>query len=185
MNSSRIYLWLVISALLGLCGSIFFWYQQSWIIITWPHASDKPLNSVISQVKPRQVALWAYKPQGWVHETIDIIPTDDLVQTVQLLLNGWLQLLEEEHIIDVQIIAQSVAISQSKQELFISLSQSPLAPQASTYDACMLIESMLKTLRVNQINVPNIRLLVHHQPLVDDRLNFAHAWPIAGYLKVT
>lgn len=181
MNKYIIY---ALSVALLLIGSLFFFYQQSWIIISFPKTTTTQTTRNVSSAKPQQVALWIFKQNRWTCETTEIMSSDDLAQTIQFLLNAWLLLLEEEQMIDGQITVQSVARTPTNNEIFISFTQSPLRSQASTYDSCMLIESMLKTLRVNQISVPLIRLLVHHQPLQDDRLNFAAPWPLAGYLNI-
>lgn len=174
-----------VSVALFLIGTLFFFYQQSWIIISWPKNTSSQTSCRQSLVKPQQFTLWAYKQERWIHETTDIIKSDNLAQTIQLLLNGWLLLLEEEQIIDGQITVQSVALTPNNNEAFISFSQSPLNSQASMYDSCLLIESILKTLRTNQITVQAVRFLVHHQTLKDDRLNFAISWPITGYMNIT
>jgi len=173
-----------LSIVLLLCGSLFFFYQQSWIIISFPKTITQQTSSTLPSAKPQQVDLWAFKQQRWIHETTEIMKSDNLAQTIQLLLNAWLLFLEEEQIIDGPITIESVMLSPNNHELFISFSQSPLNRQTSTYDACMLIESMLKTIRAHQITVPLIRFLVHHHVLSDDRLNFACSWPLMGYMNV-
>lgn len=178
------YIIFILSITLLITGSLFFFYQQSWIIISFPKDINQQTTSSLRSVKPQQVELWAFKQQRWIHETTEIIKSDNLAQTIQILLNSWLLFLEEEHIVDGQITVQSIALTPSSNEAFISFHQSPLNLQASTYETCMLIESMLKTLRINQIPLQSVRLLVHHHQLQDDRLNFACSWPITGYMGI-
>lgn len=178
------YIIFLLCAALLISGSLFYFHQQSWIIFSFPKETTHQANNALLSVKPQQVELWAFKQNRWVHETTEIIKSDNLAQTIQVLLNSWLLFLEEEHITDGQITLQSVALTPTKSEAFISFHQNPLSLQASTYETCMLIESMLKTLRVNQIPLQSVRLLVHHHPLQDDRLNFACSWPITGYMDI-
>jgi len=166
-----------------LLGTFFFFYQQSWILISFPTTNQPLSHNTTKSIKPQQVTLWVWKQNKWLSETSEIIHSTNIAQTIQLLLNNWFLLLEEEQITDKQTTIQSVALSANGKEAFISFNQNPLDPQASTYQTCMLIEGLLKTIRSNQIPLQSVRLLVHHHTLQDDRLNFEISWPIEGYMS--
>jgi hypothetical protein len=171
-----------ISVLFFLGGILFFCYQESWIIINIPQNTgfiklQKPT------VKKSCVPLWAFKQNKWITETTEIIKNDAIVETLQNLLNSWFLFLEEEQILGQAITVTSVVMSPTNTLAFISLSQNPLNPQASTYESMMLMESMLKTIRENKIPIQSIQLLVKHQPLIDQRLNLSIPWQISGYIN--
>jgi len=174
---------IIVSIIMLLFGSLFFLYQESWIIISLPFQTSSLLLKKSLNIS-KEVTLWTWKQHCWNQEITEIIMSDNVVQNIQLLLNQWFVLLEEEQIIDKLIVVQSVALSASGQEAFISLSQNPFNIQQSTYQKCMMVEGLLKTLRMNTISVQFIRLLVHHQPISDDHLNFTVAWPILGYMNL-
>lgn len=166
-------------------GMIFFCYQQSWIMISFPTTITQyqTNNQVQQSIKPKTVSLWIWKHNKWISETSEILYSNNMSQNIQLLLNNWFQLLEDEQITDKQTIVESVALTKTGHEAFISFNQNPLNAQASTYQTCMFIEGILKTLHNNNTPIKTIRFLVHHQPLLDDRLNFNISWPIEGYIK--
>lgn len=179
------YFWITtLCSLLLILGSLFFFYQQSWIIISFPYNIDHNVTATTKSVTSEKVTLWAFKKDCWIKESTEIIKSDNIAQTLETLLSSWLLFLEEEGIIDNQVIIQSVTLTPSSNQAFISFYQSPLNVQASTYQTYMLIESMLKTIRVNQIPIQFVKLLIHHQTLQDKRLNFECFWPIAGYLNI-
>jgi len=78
---------------------------------------------------------------------------------------------------------QNVLISIDETEVYISFDRNLLNEENSTKEKLMLIESLLKTLRDNEITVQQVHLLVHHQEMLDSHLDFSHAWPIIGFLK--
>lgn len=166
---------------LFLIGFLFFLHQESWIIINLP---SKPTQQALtkSSITSKEVTLWIWNKGSFNKETTDIIFSDDTTQTLTLLLNQWFALLEEEKITDQQITVQSVTLSANGQEAFVSLHQYPFNKQNSTHDKLMIMQSLLKTIKQAQLNIHHIRLLVHHQPIQDDHLNFNISWPILGYL---
>ena len=166
--------------LLGL-GSLFFLHQESWIIVSLPCTTLTQAKST-TKIKSEEITVWFWKKGSFHKETTEIIVSDDIAQTLKLLINNWFNLLEEEGITDKQITVQSVALAPSGQEAFISLNQQPFDKQASTHAKLMLMESLLKTINQAKLGITSVRLLIHHQSLQDDQLNFDISWPIQGYL---
>ena len=169
------------SMLLIFGGVLFFLHQESWIMINFASPSSHIKKNNI-QIQPKETPIWIFANGNFKKETTEIIFSNDHAQTIKLLLNSWLTTLEEENIIDKQITVQSVILSPSGQDAFICLTESPLGKQASTYEKLMIIESMLKTLKDAKLGIINVRLLVHHQPMLDPHLNFDISWPVTGYL---
>jgi hypothetical protein len=166
-------------------GSLFFLYQESWIIFFIPH-QQTPTNIVIEQnSKTKEATLWAFNShtRSLKKESIEMIYSDDIAQNLKLLINNWFLFLEEEGLIDKQIIVQSVALCENSAQAFVSINQYPFDKSMSTYQKLMIIESLLKTIRDNNVEISAIRLLIHHKQIVDDHLNFNISWPIQGYLK--
>jgi hypothetical protein len=180
MKLSTIFL---ISFILFVFGALFFLQQESWIIINLP-TTPVATTSQATDIKPQEVKLWLWHSHTMKQETAEIIvSTNDKATTLKHLINSWCMLLEENNITDKQIAAQSVALSPSKQEAFVCLNHPPFLPQASTYEKMMIIESLLKTIRSNITGITHIRLLINHQPLQDEHLNFDIPWPVCGQLE--
>ncbi|HSW75799.1 MAG TPA: hypothetical protein VLG50_02050 [Candidatus Saccharimonadales bacterium] len=174
----------VVSLLLVAMGCLFFLYQESWIVFSFPQKQSLHALTNQQKINSKEVSLWIWNNRKILKkETTEIMYGQDITQNIKILLNNWFLFLEEEGLTDKQIFVQSVALSPAGHEAFISLNQYPFDKSASTFQKLMLIESLLKTLQENKIPITAIRLLVHHQPLQDDHLNFDTAWPIQGYLE--
>lgn len=174
---------ILLSFIFLIFGGLFFLQQESWIIINLPTVPVAK-TSQATDLKPQEVKLWLWHNHTMKQETAEIIVSNnDKATTIKHLINSWCVLLEENNITDKQIVAQSVALSPSKQEAFICFNSAPFLAHISTYEKIMIIESLLKTIRHNMQGITQIRLLINHQPLQDEHLNFDIAWPIYGYLE--
>lgn len=163
-------------------GVILYAYQKEWIIIVPPYqtAVYQP-EDTHEQLEHRTISLFFFKHNQWSKEDITIIWSSDASYNVKTISNNWFMLLEDEKIIDKDIQVVSAIISPAK-ELFISLSKEPFNKQDATYIKLMIVQGLLKTLYENKVPVQSVRFLIHHQPLVDDHLNFSISWPLSGFL---
>ncbi|MBM17787.1 MAG: hypothetical protein CL947_01805 [Epsilonproteobacteria bacterium] len=167
-----------------LVGSLFYLQQESWIIITSPFDYDNKINPIAKKYTSyKTVTLYAWNQNHLKQEVTDIIYSDNVSQNLKQLINSWFLFLDDEDIMTQETYVESVILSPSKQEAFISLNQIPFEGSWSTYQKLFWIEGMLTTIKNNKIPITAIRLLVHHQPLQDDHLNFAIPWPITGFLQ--
>lgn len=163
-------------------GFFYFLYQESWIIITSPFEPQETINpSFKKNLDYKPVTLYYLYQQSIKTETTEILYSENTADTIKNLINHWLLFLEDEQITSKETQVLSVALSQSKQEAFICLNQPPFNPMWNTFQKLMWVESMLKTIRNNNIPITTIKILVHHQPLQDDHLNFDISWPISGF----
>ncbi len=141
-------------------------------------ATPVPHNPIIE--KKRIVLSYWHKDQ--LKQEADEIPwTSDTALNAACIMAHWLNLLDEEDILQKPIDVQSATISEHKQELFMSLNRSPLESESSTYDKYQLIESFLQTLIAARIPIQNVRFLVDHLPLQDTHLDFSQSWPLQGF----
>ena len=176
-----------VTSCIALCaiGCLFFLYQESWIVIISPFSKQtEHIQATQGNTTYKTITLYGWQNNNYKKESTEIIYSDNVAQNLKLLLNSWLIFLEDEHITDKQTQVMSVALSHAKTEAFISLNQPPFDQVWSTHRKLMWIESMLKTIRENKIPITCFRLLVHHQPLQDDHLNFDISWPISGFVQV-
>ena len=176
--------YLLICFLLCSLGIFFYLYQESWVVITSPFVRQQTYDSMAQKnATYKMMTLYAWQQNNLKKESTEIMYTDDIAQNIKLLLNSWLLFLEDERITDKQTQIMSVALSPTKTEAFICFNQPPFDAAWSTYQKLMWTESMLQTIRENKIPITTIRLLVHHQPLQDDHLNFDISWPIIGFVQ--
>jgi len=164
-------------------GIVLYAYQKEWIIIIPPHATAvHEYESFDQALQHHKVSIFFFKHKQWHTEEINIIWSNDTAQNIKTVTNNWLMLLEDEKIIDKDVQVISSIISPSK-ELFLSFNKDPFNKQDSTYTKLVIIEGLLKTINANKIAVQSVRFLIHHQPIIDDHLNFSISWPITGFLK--
>ena len=167
-----------------LLASIYFAYNQHWIIIQYPWALRTSLVPVHSSASKKTIKRIFWNQGKWHHETTDIIWSEHKAETIQHLVNSWLTLLDEEKLMTKKVSVQSVIISSSGTEAYISFDRNPFDKGSSTYQKSMWIEGLLKTVRDNAIKIQYIQFLVHHQPLHDIHLDFDSPWPLEGFLEL-
>lgn len=158
-----------ISLLVGLSAALIFYaIHHSWIIIRLPHAShDMPHH----QTEKRSVKLFFWQHDTWKSEPTELLWSDDMTHTIKHMVDQWLTLMDEEQLIDKKVSLQSVIINPQSQELFLSFDRTPFHEELPAYENYMILNGLLKTLRDNNISFQHLRLLVHHQPIVDSPLS--------------
>lgn len=170
-------------------GSLYFAYSQGWIIIHYPSYKTQVKQTEINlKAEKKQVRLLFWHNNKWLSESVEILITQNPAQTLQHLINNWLNLLDEEQFMQKKVTLQSALIRSDNRnshidEAYLSFDRNPFDEESSTYQKLMWVESLLKTIRENGIVLQKIRFLVHHQIMQDNHLDFSNAWPLAGFLK--
>lgn len=109
-------------------------------------------------------------------ETKQIVQAEDAQQNLLYLINTWLQFLYNEDM-HKKVHAETVMISPSGNELFISFDRKPFKKQMSIAEKIGFIQNLFKTIRPHTA-ARKVRLLVHHKPLHDAHLDFNSGWDI-------
>lgn len=164
----------------AILGLTLFAYQESWIIFMIPN--KKNAIKLPTKTKPTEAVFYFWKHEKWGKEKISYITSPNPAETIQTIAHLYFRVLDDEEIIKNDVTVQSVVLHANKQIAFISCNQTPFDAQNNTRQKLMVIEGLLKTLRKNNIAVPSIQLLVNHQPLEDDHLDFTIPWPLQGYV---
>lgn len=134
--------------------------------------------------KPRmkkKYVLSFWRTNKWIKETVELIVSDDVAQTISRISNAWLTLLDEEGELKKRVIVQAVLLS-SAQEAYISFDRNPFEKSASTHEKLLFIEGLLKTLREGGVSIKRLYFQAHYQPLQDYHLDFLNAWPLTGFI---
>jgi hypothetical protein len=181
MDRKKIYTTFSLVSLIS--GMLFFAYMHEWIIIRVPHR-DEPAQNMAACVHKKMVTFYFWDNGIWQHDAWALCFSDnDHLLNIEYYVRYWLDYLREEGFIDQTINLESVLFSSSNSIAHVSFNQNPLPSQGSILQKWMWIESLLKTLRENGIKLQAVQLLVHHQPLVDDHLDFTNPWPLHGFMK--
>ena len=169
---------LCIAILLFCIGSLLFFYQESWIIINIPTTQDVTVLGNISSKQSKNITIYLWKKDRFEQELSEIFITNNQAQTIQQIVYHFFANYEDMVNSDKQILVQSVILSPSEKQAFISLNHTPFSTQSSTFEKYMIIKSLLKTLLEADLTITHVYLLVQHQPLIDRHLNFQVAWPL-------
>jgi hypothetical protein len=168
-----------------LAGALVYAYLQNWIIITYPAAQQSTLHMMqenLAGIK-RKIHYTYWHHNKWCTEQQELMCPANRSEHIFYIINTWLTMLYEEHVLDKKIHLQAVLLSGSGNEIYLSFDSNPLSDQQTTYDQWMWVESLLKTLRDNVQALHTVQFLVNHQPLNTTRLDFTNPWPIMGFLK--
>lgn len=109
-------------------------------------------------------------------ETKQIVRTDDAQQNLLYLINLWLQFLYSEDMLK-KVHAETVMISPSGNEFFISFDHKPFEKQQSIAEKLGFMRRLFKTIKPHTA-ARKVRLLVRHEPLHDTHLDFSYGWNI-------
>ncbi len=163
-------------------GAIFFLLYHEWLIIRF-NPGTRTSQEETAPIQKKTVRLHFFNNNKWNNEETELLWSTDVAQNILFLSNRWLSILDEEDLSEKKITVQSVTVSASEQEAYLSFDQHPFESEYTTHQKYFFIEGLLKTLRENGVKLSSIYFLVHHKPLVDYHLDFSTAWPLETFLK--
>jgi hypothetical protein len=159
--------------------------QREFIIICWSTNKMTQQDALAkNSLQKKPVKLFFWRNNAWHHETTEILASyDDKGLTISHLITRWLTLLDDEQIMKKPISLQSVLVSATGHEAYISFDRNPFVKDESAFSHWIWIEALLKTLRENGTKIQGVHFLVHHQPLNDYHLDFSRPWPLQGFFE--
>jgi hypothetical protein len=160
---------------------LFFVMYHHMIVIYFPYGSAVALdNSAIIQKK--QVTFYYFHGDKWKTEKQELLWTEHNEHNLLQLLNAWLMVIDEAHIITKKTAVQSVLITLAG-DAYISFDHTIIGKEDTIFKKWMLVEGLLKTVALNDCKVQQVQLLVQHQHLSDPHLDFSALWPIHGFMN--
>lgn len=158
------------------------WYNE-WIIIRLPwHQQAYHRHTDVTDITKKKVTLWYWHRNRWHKEETEIMWSEHQEIALQHLVTVWLSLMDEEHIIDKKASLQTALLAENRQDAYLSFDCNILPENTTTFHKAMLLESLLKTIRENNVAIERVTFLVHHQPLDDLHLDCSNPWPLQGFL---
>ena len=163
-------------------GFLLFALNRGNILIYWPDMRlDKNKKNMAHLTVKRTVTLPFFKDGTWQTECQELLWHENTQENIFHLINALLNVWHDEHISLKRASLQSCIIDPSKQIAYLSFDHAPFHKHEPTYAKWLAIEGILKTLRDNQITIPNIYFLVNHKPFNDTHLDFENPWPLEGF----
>ena len=179
MNIHYRYITLLTASFLS--GFLFFAAYNQWIIFRTPWQQSIIVSSDIIQKK--SVVLHYFHNDKWKSEKQEMLWQENYEKNIFHIINAWLTLLDDEHVIIKKTTLQSVLVAPSG-TAYLSFDHNVLGKQETIFTKWMLIEGLLKTLKLNDIAITHVQFLVQHQPLQDVHLDFSMPWPVHGFYNV-
>lgn len=170
--------YIILSLISGITGVILFAYMKEILIIRYPTSIA---NQSTTDAIKKKIKLTFWHNNTWKQEIQELLWQYDTGANIHYVINSLLTLLDEEHAMSKKVNVQSVLLASSQHEAYISFDRNPFTKKAPTFEKLMFIESVLKTIRENNIPIQQILFLVHHKPLHDQHLDFSKAWPVSGF----
>src|ERR1700733_12481416 len=127
--------YIILSIFFLILGMTFFGIQNDFIIFRWPTKTS--LIQVDTNLSTKKsIKLFYWNNSKWMNESIDILISGSTQEDVQRIINSWLNLLDEEKIIEKTSL-QTALISKSSNELFLSFDRNLINEEISTYEKLM------------------------------------------------
>ena len=172
---------LALSIVTFLIGMLYFGTAYEFIIFNFGLSGTPTAQQPAAQKK--QVTLFYWHQGTWHKEKTELLWPSDPADAVHYLINSWLTLLDEEHVMNKKVAVQSVILTNAHKHALVSLDRFPFDSQKSAYAKWLWLEGLLKTLRHCDFNISHLQLLVHHQELLDDHLDLWRPWPLHGFIQ--
>lgn len=174
--------WVTLCGGAALIGALVFAIKSDYIIIRGRHSMYD--THTTHQATDKLLQLYYYRNGQWQRETSVLLWQEDAQQNNFALVQQWLFALYQEQLIQKKITLQSAIICPENRTLYLSFDRSFLHKEATLQENWLLIESLLKTLRLPGTSVSSVQLLVNHQPLQDPHLDCSRPWPLQGFLSI-
>jgi hypothetical protein len=172
--------YLIISGIALCAGFLFFAVYNQWIIFSTPW-NRHAIAMQSEMIQKKQVVYYYFCGDKWKTEKQEILWYQHTDKNIFQVVNAWLTLVEDEHLIAKKTSVQPILISLAN-TAYISFDHNILGKEETIFKKWMLIEGLLKTIASNDIGITHVQFLVQHQPLQDTHLDFSMPWSIHGFL---
>ena len=124
----------------------------------------------------KSVTLYFWKDAVLKKEDVFLVWLSSKAEILQQLVGNWLTLVYEERILEKRVGVESVALSSSEQEMYLSFDQLPFVPKWSINKKIKLINGLQKTIDDAGLGIQKVVFLVRHEPMIDEHLDFSQPW---------
>ncbi len=172
--------YIILSGVSFCMALIFFAFYNQWVVVYIPRSCDNNIQSI--RIQKKQIQHHYFHGDKWKSEKQELLWHTSNEKNIFHLVNTWLALLDEEHVISKKTTVQSVLIDVSGC-IYLSFDHAIFGKEDTIFNKWMLIEGLLKTIITSGIVCSRIQFLVQHEPLHDAHLDFSQPWPLHGFMK--
>lgn len=160
----------------------FAWYNN-WIILNFPAKTTPQEHITEHSITKKEVPFFFFKNNAENCEKKELLWSTKTEKNIQLLVQTWLTLLDEEELLAKKSSLQIVSLNQNKTTAFISFDRPPFNDESPTFKKLIAFETLLKTIRTSIPFLKSVQFLTHHQIINDYHLDFSRPWPVDGFLQ--
>jgi len=173
----KLILYISLSLLCFSIGIGLFLVRRNWMLIYWvpTYARSDDISGILNKkiALKKNINLFFYKDNSLKKEETSFVWLSSKAEILKLIIGNWLTLVYEERILEKRIRVESVALSSSEQEAYISFDQSLFLQEWPIHKKAQVLDGLCKTVDEAGLNIQNIMFLVDHEPLEDDHLDFS------------
>lgn len=180
MNSKKIFF----LVLIFLSGIIFFGFYNEIIILRLPYKTN--IFSVENSGQNRVAKIYwlnnksenigSNNIENIFQEEIEIIHSNNLKETIKNLLIAWLSVMQDNKFISKNINIQDISLDINNKYAYISFDKNIFEKNWSIKQKILFINSIIKTLNENHINISGLYFLINHKILYDFHLDFSRPY---------
>lgn len=175
-----------LSGLFFLLGVGLFLVKRDWIILHWVPSykrSEDISEALGKKVAPKKITPLFYWYEDKLKQSEEsFVWLASKTERLRLLVGSWLTLLYEERILEKRVRIESVALSQTEQEGYLSFDQVPFLSEWPIYKKWRLLDGLCRTVEAAGLDMQTLIFLVRNEPMTDEHLDFSHPWPVSGFL---
>jgi hypothetical protein len=117
---------LIITLFSLIAGGIYYAFDKQWIIIRSP----APLYEKSSgKADKKKITLYFWLHEKWQMEKVELTWPYDKAQAIKYLIDNWLNLLDEERVMEKKVTLQTALLSPSETSLYLSFDRNPFAKE--------------------------------------------------------
>lgn len=166
-------------------GAFLFFINRNWLVISWIPGYSRSENAAsILRLKvcaKKKLPCYYWNDGVIKKQNTSVVFRSNPAEILQLLISNWLVLLYEERILEKTVCVESLSLSSSEQEVYLSFDQSPFLRTWSIEKKWQLFDGLCRTIADSNLGIQTIVFFVNHEPMRDDHLDFSHPWPIDGF----
>lgn len=184
MKKSSIYFVILIFTFFAFgCG--LFLMKRKWLIVHWVPSykkSETLAETLEKQVVPKKNIQFYYWQDDALKSTEEpLVWLASKTERIKLLVGNWLTHLYEERVLGKKIRIESVALSSTEQEVYLSFDQSLFLPEWPIIAKWRIIDALSRTIQSSDLGIKTIVFLVGHEQMTDAHLDFSQPWPVGGF----
>lgn len=169
---------LFFSILTFIIGAIWYALQTEIIIFSIPAFAEYAFQ----QTDKKTLLLFWRTEKEIIKESSECIWTKSASQNIKTVISSWLCSMQNEGLLDKRIKLETVALTPSCSEAFVSFSHTLFEAHMNSIKKWYVIESLFDTIRPLFKELKALRFLIHSQPLYDEHIDFSMSLPVTEFL---